>query len=176
MAERNQNLWAPWRLEYVSNIAGKDQEGGCFLCRYAAQPQPDEADLIIWRNDRCLTCFNRFPYSNGHLLIAPVVHAATLDELPEEVLTELMRQIRDAQRLLADTTGAHGFNVGINFGNGAGAGLPGHLHAHIVPRWEGDTNFRAVCGDVRVIPQSITELHEKMRQAAPRLALPTLQG
>lgn len=176
MAEMNQNLWAPWRLEYVSSISEQDKNGGCFLCRYGRESDCDAANLVVWRSNLSLTCFNRFPYSNGHLLAAPLAHVANLHELAEDALTDLMRQIRDAQRLLAEVTSAQGFNVGMNFGRCAGAGLPGHLHAHIVPRWEGDTNFMAVCGDVRVIPQSIEGLREKMRAAAERLGLPAVRG
>lgn len=176
MAECNRNLWAPWRLEYVGSVAGSENPGGCFLCGYARQPERDAENHIIWRTDRSLTCFNSFPYSNGHLLIAPTAHVARLNELSEDLMLEIMRQARDAQRLLAETVAAQGFNIGMNFGKCAGAGLPGHLHVHVVPRWEGDTNFMAVCADVRVIPQSIEALYAKMKEAAPRLALPPVRG
>ncbi len=176
MAEFNQNLWAPWRMEYIRLLK---EEGGaageCFLCRYAGEPTRDAANHVIWRTEHAFTCFNQFPYSNGHLLIAPQQHAPTLGDLGEPELLDLVRQVRDAQRLLADATNAQGFNVGMNFGRCAGAGLPDHLHVHIVPRWEGDTNFMPVCADTRVIPQSIEALHALMREAAPRLGLPDVR-
>ncbi|GMV96276.1 MAG: HIT domain-containing protein [Phycisphaerae bacterium] len=176
MAEYNRNLWAPWRMEYIHSLHDDGEPGGCFLCRYAARPEDDAKNQVIWRGQRCFTLFNRFPYSNGHLLVAPYAHEGLLDGLEEPALTELMTQVRDAQRLLRETTGAHGFNVGMNFGRCAGAGLPDHLHLHIVPRWEGDTNFMAVLGDTRVIPQSIEAQLRLMREAAVKLGLPAIRG
>jgi ATP adenylyltransferase len=175
MGEFNQALWAPWRMEYLRSLGGKD-EGGCFLCRYVEHPEQDPANWVLWRTPHTLTLFNRFPYSNGHLLVAPLLHAPSLEQLPDESLCDLMRQVRDAQRLLSAATSAQGYNVGINFGRCAGAGLPDHVHAHIVPRWEGDTNFMQVCGDTRVIPQSMDALYALLRDAAPRLGLPPLRG
>ncbi|HSW46570.1 MAG TPA: HIT domain-containing protein [Phycisphaerae bacterium] len=174
MAEQNQNLWAPWRLEYIQALAGTDD--GCFLCRYAAQPEQDGRNRVIWRGATCLTIFNQFPYNNGHLLIAPLAHLADLEQLDDPTLDELIRTVRDAKRLLQETLAAHGFNVGMNFGRCAGAGLPGHLHAHIVPRWDGDTNFMAVVGNTRVISQSIEALREQMRQVAASRGLPPVRG
>lgn len=175
MAETNQNLWAPWRMEYIHSL-NVDREGGCFLCRYAANPDQDQTNRVIWRTAHTLTVFNAFPYNNGHLLIAPLGHHADLEELDDETLTELMRQTRDAQRLLRKTISPQGFNVGLNFGRCAGAGLPGHLHLHIVPRWEGDTNFMAVMGNARVISQSLEALCEQMHTAAAELGLPPVRG
>ncbi len=174
MGEFNNNLWAPWRLEYVSSLGGEDG-GGCFLCHYAAKPADDAANLVIWRSERVLTLFNRFPYANGHLLIAPVSHSADLEELDGPTLDELIRVVRDAQRLLRAATKCHGLNVGMNFGRCAGAGLPGHLHIHIVPRWEGDTNFMPVLSDTRVIPQSIDALRHKMSEEVASLGLPPIR-
>jgi ATP adenylyltransferase len=175
MGETNQNLWAPWRLEYVKSLGGGNDEG-CFLCRYAGDPGNDRENLVIWRTDRCLTLFNRFPYANGHLLIAPTAHRAELHELDEATLDELIRLTRDAQRLLREVTCCHGSNVGMNFGKCAGAGLPGHLHIHIVPRWEGDINFMAVLSDTRVIPQSIEAVRERMVERVGPLGLPPVRG
>ena len=162
-------------MEYIHSLS-EEGEGGCFLCRYVGTPDRDADNHVVWRQDACLTVFNRFPYCNGHLLTAPRAHVAELDDLDDATLNELIRQVRDARRLLAAATGAQGFNVGMNFGRCAGAGLPGHLHVHVVPRWEGDTNFMAVVGDTRVISQSIEELHAKMREAAPALGLPAVRG
>lgn len=176
MAEFNRNLWAPWRMEYIRSLNEDDAEAGCFLCRYAQAPDRDSEHHVVWRADACLTVFNRFPYSNGHLLAAPLAHVADLDGLDDATLNELLRQVRDAKRLLAAATEAQGFNIGMNFGRCAGAGLPAHLHVHIVPRWEGDTNFVPVLSDTRVISQGIEELHEKMREAARALGLPAVRG
>lgn len=160
-------------IQQLSEEGGTDE--GCFLCRYAADPAMDRVNHVIWRTESCLTLFNRFPYNNGHLLIAPKTHAPELHDLSAPVLADLICQVRDAQRLLKETVHPHGFNVGMNFGRCAGAGLPDHLHIHIVPRWNGDTNFMPVIGDVKVIPQSIEALHEQMCVAARALGLPPLR-
>src|SRR4029450_10679535 len=117
-----------------------------------------------------------FPYSNGHLMVAPTAHVANLYDLPEGVLEEMMRTVRDVQRMLAEVLTPQGFNIGINIGKCAGAGLPDHVHIHIVPRWEGDTNFMSVCSDTRVIPQDLDSLHAQLRESARRLGLPPLRG
>ena len=177
MAEFNQNLWAPWRMEYLRSLKQEGGEpGGCFLCRYAEDRKNDAVNHVVWRTEHCFTCFNQFPYSNGHLLISPIRHTASLAALEEKALFDIMSQLRDAQRLLLEVTCCHGFNVGMNFGRCAGAGVPDHLHMHVVPRWEGDINFMPVCADTRVIPQSIDALYTLMRDAAPRVGLPVLQG
>lgn len=178
MAEFNDNLWAPWRSQYIHGLGekpGPEAGDDCFLCRYAANPDQDEANHVLWRSDCCLTTFNTFPYCNGHLLIAPLAHVPTLDELDDAALSNLFRTVRDAQRLLAATTSAHGYNVGMNFGRCAGAGLPGHLHVHIVPRWDGDTNFMSVFADTRVISESMDALRERMRQVTDQLGLPPIR-
>ncbi len=178
MGEVNRNLWAPWRMEYIHIL--NDQNAGradtdCFLCRYAVDPQADAENLVIWRSQRSLTLFNRFPYANGHLLVAPLGHVGTLFDLAEDVLDEVMHQVRDAQRLLYGVTGCQGCNVGINFGRCAGAGVPGHLHVHLVPRWEGDINFMPVLADTRVIPEAIEALRVRMRTAVGDLGLPAVR-
>ena len=172
----NSHLYAPWRMEYIRSLADENADGGCFLCEYAAHPDADSQNHVIWRGPTCLTLFNRFPYTNGHLLVAPLGHDADLDDLEDVVLDELVRQVRDAKRLLAETTCAHGFNIGINVGRCAGAGLPEHFHVHLIPRWDGDTSFISVVGDIRVISQSIDALHQQMREAAARLGLPPVRG
>jgi ATP adenylyltransferase len=175
MGEFSDNLWAPWRLEYVKSLTNPD-ETDCFLCAYAATPRDDAPNLVIWRSEHVLTLFNRFPYANGHLLIAPLDHCADLADLKSPVLHEMIDVVRDAQRLIRAVTNCHGLNIGMNFGRCAGAGLPGHLHVHIVPRWEGDINFMPVLSDTRVIPQSIEALREKMIEAVGPLGLPTVRG
>ena len=167
--DRNVNLWAPWRIEYIESLG---KEGGCFLCDIRDRPDRDEANLVIWRGKRALTVLNRFPYTGGHSLIAPFDHVADLDGVADETVLEMMGMVRDAQKALAEAIGAMGFNVGMNVGRCAGAGLPGHLHVHVVPRWSGDTNFMSVFGDVRVIPDALSNLRSKILAAAERLGLP----
>jgi ATP adenylyltransferase len=169
--EHNVNIWAPWRIEYIESL-GKDS--GCFLCEIRDTPSRDEQDLVIWRGRRAITVMNRFPYTGGHCLIAPLDHVADLDQIDGETVLEMMAMVRDIQKAIAEAIAAQGFNVGINVGRCAGAGLPGHLHVHVVPRWAGDTNFMAVFGDVRVIPDALSNLRAKILAAAGKLGLPKL--
>jgi ATP adenylyltransferase len=170
--ERNRNIWAPWRMEYIDSLSEKP--GGCFLCRYRDEVGSDARNLVLWRGPRTLTVLNRFPYTGGHSMVAPLEHVADLVDLDDATLLELLRSIRDLRQVLARALRAEGFNIGINIGRCAGAGLPGHLHAHLVPRWPGDTNFMPVFGGVRVIPQTLEALYEQVQQAARDLALPKL--
>jgi len=170
--ERNRNIWAPWRMEYIDSLSEKP--GACFLCRYRDEVGSDARNLVLWRGPRTLTVLNRFPYTGGHSMVAPLEHVADLVDLDDATLLELLRSIRDLRQVLSRALRAEGFNIGINIGRCAGAGLPGHLHAHLVPRWPGDTNFMPVFGGVRVIPQTLESLYEQVRQAARELALPKL--
>lgn len=171
MTEGQQNLWAPWRMEYIAGLGpgGADE---CFLCAAGARPDDDEQSFVLWRGAHTLTILNRFPYSTGHALIAPLAHRGELHELADEVLLELLHRTRDAQRTLQAALHAQGFNIGLNLGRCAGAGLPGHLHVHVVPRWGGDTNFMPVLGDVKVIPQALGETRRAFLAAAAQLGLP----
>ncbi len=166
------NLWAPWRIEYIQDL--NNEGNGCFLCHDVANPQEDDKNLVLWRTTNFIAVFNRFPYNNGHLLIAPTRHIADLDEATDEELLELIKAVREAKKALSLAIKPHGFNVGINFGRCAGAGLPGHLHIHIVPRWDGDTNFMHVCSDTDVISQSLTELFNQLKEISKKQNLPGL--
>jgi ATP adenylyltransferase len=158
MAGFNTNLWAPWRMDYIRSLGDEQRDDGCFLCRYWEHPDQDRANHIIWRTASTFVVMNRFPYTNGHLLIAHGAHQGDLTDLNDDELGELTRTLRDAVDILRKTLSPHGFNVGYNLGHCAGAGLPGHLHVHVVPRWRGDTNFMAVIGDSRVIPDALDSL------------------
>ena len=149
-------------MKYVAALNNPDD---CFLCRYINTPAEDADNLVLWRNESVLVCMNRFPYTNGHLLIAPLAHKADLAELTEAEMLGLLQSLAKAQQALKDAINPHGFNVGLNLGRCAGAGLPGHLHFHIVPRWDGDTNFMAVTGQTRVIPQVINESYQAVKSA-----------
>jgi len=176
MSNPSQNLWAPWRMEYIDRLGDRNRPDGCFLCDYWADPAADARNLVLWRTAECMVLLNRFPYSNGHLLIAPAVHVASLEQLESSQMAEMMALARDAQTLLSRTVGAEGFNLGANFGRCAGAGLPDHLHLHLVPRWSGDTNYMAVVGDVRVIPQALDASYAQLRAAAEQMSLPREAG
>lgn len=157
------SLYAPWRMDYIRALE-KPDSGGCFLCQaaQAASEQERRERLVLWTTPHSLVLMNRYPYTNGHLLIAPRAHKAELEELSEAESLDLQQQTAQAIRLLKRVVSAQGFNVGMNLGRCAGAGLPGHLHQHVVPRWSGDTNFISVVGDVRIVPQAISQLYDEL--------------
>jgi ATP adenylyltransferase len=166
----HETLWAPWRLNYIINAPGKDaphdSQAGCFLCHYRDDTH-DAENYVVDRSEHSLIVLNRFPYNNGHLLIAPREHTATLDDLSDAELLDLQHQLRRMIKLLGLVMGAEGYNVGLNLGRVAGAGLPGHLHWHIVPRWNGDVNFMPIIADTKVIPQSLNALLQLLRADLP---------
>ncbi len=168
-----QNLWAPWRVPYIRGLEKNDE---CFLCHHVAHPEEDAENLVLWRTGRSIVLLNRFPYNNGHLLIAPVRHIADFNETSDEEMLELVKLVRESQRALSAAIRPHGFNIGLNFGRCAGAGLPGHMHIHVVPRWDGDTNFMGVCSDTRVISQSLLDLLAELKQVSAEQGLPNLEG
>jgi ATP adenylyltransferase len=152
-------------MEYIRSL--EKDTGECFLCRAAAASTDAERRdrLLLWKTDLTAVVINRYPYTNGHLLIAPLAHKADLEDLTEAELTDLERQTVEAIKLLKRAISPQGFNIGINLGRCAGAGLPGHVHQHVVPRWAGDTNFLSVVGDVRVVPQAMSQLYEALVSA-----------
>ncbi len=181
--ERN-NLWAPWRIKYVQGLDKKPQsdknsdrisdQDKCFICHNLNHPGQDGENLVLWRTDKSIVILNRYPYNNGHILIAPARHISDLDKATDEELLEMARLVRESQKVLSLAIKPHGFNVGMNLGRCSGAGLPGHLHLHIVPRWDGDTNFMSVCSDTKVISQSLSELLELLQQVSKEHNLPDL--
>jgi ATP adenylyltransferase len=148
------SLWAPWRLEFVS----RTKRSGCFLCETLKGASSDGRRLLLYTGKTCFCMLNKFPYNNGHLLIAPKRHKGRLEQLTDAESLELLRLTGKMQEVLRKAIKPHGFNMGFNLGQVAGAGLPGHLHLHIVPRWRGDTNFMPVLADVKVMPQSLDAL------------------
>lgn len=158
-----EQLWAPWRLAYVTQPdKPKPTDDGCFICRGLGESD-DRANLIVYRGRLSCVVLNRFPYNNGHLLIAPLAHKGKLQELTPEELLDLQEELRRWVSVLEKRMTPDGFNVGLNLGRSAGAGLPGHLHWHVVPRWDGDTNFMPVVADVKVIVQSLDALYDLLR-------------
>ena len=165
------NLWAPWRINYVQ---GLDKPGDCFICRNRDNPPDDDKNLVLWRSGNSIVILNLYPYNNGHLLIAPTRHIGELDQATDDELLDMTKLIRESQKALSLAIKPHGFNVGMNFGRCAGAGLPEHLHVHVVPRWSGDTNFINVCSDADVISQSLIELLDLLKQVSQEHSLPSL--
>jgi ATP adenylyltransferase len=176
--ESLERLWAPWRLDYVAGERTETaieparwQPGAkpdCFLCRaaaeYADQAVADQANLLAWRGNKSLVVLNRFPYSNGHLLVSPLRHVAALVDLEPAEHLEIMETLGRLTTILSDNIKAQGFNIGLNLGEVAGAGVPGHLHWHLVPRRAGDNNFMPTLAQTRVIPQSLEALWELLVQ------------
>jgi ATP adenylyltransferase len=152
-----ETLWAPWRMEY---ILGK-REPYCIFCP-EGDGHTDEERLILHRGRLVMVMMNKFPYNNGHLLIAPWRHVAGLDELEVDEMTHTMQWLQITIRIIKQIMHPDGFNVGLNLGNAAGAGVEAHLHVHVVPRWQGDTNFLTVFGDVRSIPEHLKQTYEKL--------------
>jgi ATP adenylyltransferase len=171
-SERPNNLWAPWRISYVKGLEKKEE--GCFICNSAGDTGNDDENLVLWRTQWSLVMLNRYPYNNGHILLAPLRHISDLDQADESELSELMKLIREVEKVLSKSISPHGFNIGLNIGRCAGAGLPGHLHFHIVPRWDGDTNFMAVTSDTAVISQGLSELLEDLKIKSRENDLPQL--
>ena len=152
-------LYAPWRIDYIRSL---EKQGGCFLCEAAADPQARRERLVLWTTPLSIVMLNRYPYNNGHLLVSPLAHKAELEDLLPEELADMQTQTVRAMGVLRRAMSPHGFNIGINIGRCAGAGLPGHIHQHVVPRWNGDVNFMSVVGEVRVVPQSLSRLWEEL--------------
>lgn len=152
-----ENLWAPWRMEY---ILGK-RERYCIFCP-EGNGHTDEERLILHRGPLVMVMMNKFPYNNGHLLIAPWRHVPSLEELSPEEMIQIMEWLKKTARIVTHIMQPHGFNIGINLGCAAGAGVEDHLHFHVVPRWQGDTNFVTVLGEVRSIPEHLKQTYETL--------------
>lgn len=155
-------LWAPWRLEYIEQA---DEQDGCIFCR-AAEGE-DEAGLVVQRGEEAFALLNRFPYASGHLMVAAYRHVGELAELSDDEIVEVHRLISQGMGALAQLYSPQGFNVGWNLGRIAGAGVTDHVHAHLVPRWAGDTNFMPVLADVKVIPEHLAETRRRVADAWP---------
>jgi len=172
--ERKKNIWAPWRMPYIESLSEEpdSDSDGCFLCQGRDQVERQRENLVLWRGTHTLTILNRYPYTGGHAMVAPLEHVGEMTDLPNAALLEMMRMVIDLQTALQKAICPQGFNVGINIGRCAGAGLPGHLHMHVVPRWGGDANFMAVVGDVRVVVTSLEDIYTLVTDAAAELNLP----
>jgi ATP adenylyltransferase len=162
-------LWSPWRYRYVSSAPPADQNTPerCIFCVKPGESD-DRKNLILHRGERNFVLLNLYPYSSGHLMVAPYQHVGTLEEAEEETALELMALTRRAQRHLRECYRPHGFNLGMNIGASAGAGVAGHIHMHVLPRWTGDANFMTTVAETRVIPEDLETAWEKLREAFAR--------
>ena len=153
-----ERIWAPWRIEYILQ---DDHHRGCIFCDLPDEDE-DRRDLILYKDDACLVMCNRYPYNNGHLLVVPRSHVPSIALVPPAILAPTMAMVQQTVRILQETFGPDGFNIGINQGKVAGAGIVDHVHVHVVPRWNGDTNFMPVLGDVRVIPEGLESMYDRL--------------
>jgi ATP adenylyltransferase len=160
MAEnkRLDRLWTPWRMEYILD---DNKPGGCIFCDKPKE-EKDRENMILFRGENVFVIMNRYPYNNGHLMITPYSHVSTIDSLSMDELSETFAEVQRTVRILKEAMSPEGFNIGINIGKAAGAGIEEHLHVHVVPRWGGDTNFMPVLADVRVMPELLDETYSNL--------------
>ncbi len=164
MGRQMEILWAPWRMEYILS----PKEDSCIFCT-PLQQRDDRRNLILHRGKESFIILNRYPYTNGHLMVAPYRHIGLLEELSAEEVKDLMINIQLSIRVLKGAMSPHGFNIGANVGKVAGAGVESHVHFHIVPRWEGDTNYMPVLASTRVIPEHLQQTYDRLRDFLERL-------
>ena len=151
----------PWRKAYIE---GYEKEDGCVFCNALAKKEDNSRNLIVHRGQRAFVIVNLYPYTNGHLMVAPMAHKPTLGDIDPETRAEMMELVTQTIQVLTKVYQPHAFNIGANIGKAAGAGVPDHVHMHIVPRWTGDSNFMSVLGETRVLPETIEETYERIRK------------
>jgi len=154
-------MWSPWRMKYIEQPG---ESNGCFFCEAVANPQ-DPQHLVVHDSSRAFVIVNRYPYASGHIMVVPKEHIPSLAGMEPDVLQEVIGLLAKAQSVLQGVYQPEGFNIGANLGAAAGAGVPGHFHFHIVPRWVGDTNFMSTLGETRVLPEEVSETHRRLQQA-----------
>lgn len=158
-----QRLWSPWRSRYIAS-AVDSQSPECVFCRIAAEPDHDERNFVLHRAEHAFVVLNLYPYITGHLMVVPYLHTSELDAVAKEVTDEMMDLTKRAQTALREVYSPSGFNMGMNLGSAAGAGIADHLHIHLLPRWTGDTNFMTTVGESRVIPEALEMTYAKLRE------------
>jgi len=154
-------LWAPWRMEYITG----EQRPGCLFCRVLDNPDDPDAALVVWRPQGAIVMLNKFPYNPGHVMVAPAAHEGELDSLDDAQTTDLTRALKRTIAVLRTSLEPEGFNIGANTGGAAGAGIPDHVHLHVVPRWNGDTNFMPVLAEVKVVNEHLLQTAAKLQKA-----------
>ena len=162
-------LFAPWRMRYIKGESRTADDGSCLLCEIPREGVSRDR-LVLFRGDLCYIVMNAFPYTSGHLMVVPLGHGASMGDFALPVLAEMTGLLRECERIIGELYRPGGFNMGINVGGAAGAGIAGHLHAHILPRWEGDTNFLTTVAEARVVPEDLRESYDRLLPAFSRLA------
>ena len=156
-----ERLWAPWRMEYIT----EEPRPGCLFCRVIDDPSDKDAALVVWRPPQAIVLLNKYPYNPGHVMVAPHAHVGGLEDLDDTQTADFMRALKRTITVLKKTLKPEGFNIGANIGRVAGAGMPDHVHVHVVPRWNGDTNFMPVLGEVKVVNEHLTQTAAKLSEA-----------
>ena len=156
-----EHLFAPWRMRYIKGESRTSSNGGCLLCELPEKGVNRER-LILYRGSLCYVVMNAYPYTSGHLMVVPLSHGASMGEFTPEEMFQMTDLLRESERILTEVYRPGGFNVGINVGSAAGAGIAGHLHAHILPRWDGDTNFLTTIHNTRVIPEDLHVTYDNL--------------
>ncbi len=164
-----EKLWSPWRSQYIDTIKEKNPGSTCFLCDANNQDPFNMNNFLICMGEATFTIMNLYPYNNGHLMVVPKRHLSNFIELSPEENSEIMKELQKAQSALTEVLNPEGFNIGANLGKVSGAGVDDHIHFHIVPRWNGDTNFMPVLGEVKIISQDLLITKEKLLVAYSRL-------
>lgn len=157
-------LWAPWRMTYIREAVGEENDGKCILCEIGkASSEKDAKNLVLSRSEHVFVVLNKFPYCNGHLMVTPYGHVCSFSDLEDQALVELWRYTQKSMDVLNRAANPDGFNIGANFGRVAGAGIENHLHIHVVPRWSGDTNYMPVLADIKVVSQALEETWQELK-------------
>jgi ATP adenylyltransferase len=156
-----EHIWSPWRYAYIASLA---HPSGCIFCAAARAPQSDRDNLVVYRGDLNFIILNLYPYTTGHLMVVPFEHSGSFPELDSPTTTEMMQLAKQAQVALQKEYGPDGFNIGFNLGRAAGAGVAGHIHLHVVPRWIGDANFVSIVGETRVLPEDLNTTYDKLKK------------
>ena len=163
------HLFAPWRMRYIKGESRTADDGSCLLCEIPRDGVSRDR-LVLYRGNLCYVVMNAFPYTSGHLMVVPLDHGAKMGDFPLAVLSEMTSLLRECERIIGEIYRPGGFNMGINVGSAAGAGIAGHLHAHILPRWDGDTNFLTTVAEARVVPEDLRESYDRLRPSFTRLS------
>jgi ATP adenylyltransferase len=164
-----EKMWSPWRSVYIDSFSSRDENTGCVLCDAGSGDAEDLNNLVIDKGEYTYTVLNLFPYNNGHLMVVPNRHTSELDSFSDEEMLEIMKKLKIAKKALMEVSHPEGFNIGANLGKVAGAGIDEHIHFHIVPRWNGDTNFMPVLGEVKIISQDLLSTKKKLLKAYKKL-------
>lgn len=157
-----ERMWSPWRSEYINAFKSEDENNSCVFCTAQSEDMTDDKSLVVYRGKQVFTIMNLYPYNNGHLMVVPQKHISKIDQIDSELFSEITRQITLATSALTKLFSPQGFNIGANIGKAAGAGIDTHLHFHIVPRWNGDTNFMPVVGEVKIISHELFKTRNEL--------------